>query len=93
MALRFEWDAAKARANLSKHEVSFAEAITAFGDPLARIFEDLDRSENERRELLIGHSDRQRLLVVCFAETSRGVRIISARTATRRERRDDEENA
>jgi len=58
MALQFEWDARKAKANKAKHDVSFEEAITEFADPLARIFEDAEHSKNERREIIIGHSER-----------------------------------
>lgn len=88
----FEWDAAKARENLKKHGVPFEEALTVFADPLARIFDDPDHSENERRELIVGHSAQQRLLVVSFTERQSRTRIISAREATPHERRDYEEN-
>ena len=64
----FEWDAAKARENLQKHGVAFEEALTVFADPLARIFDDPDHSESERRELIVGHSAQQGLLVVSFTE-------------------------
>jgi uncharacterized DUF497 family protein len=89
--VEFEWDELKAASNEEKHGVSFEEARTVFDDPLARIFED-DDAAGERREILIGHSDRHRLLLVCFIETVSSVRLISARAATRRERRDYEEN-
>lgn len=56
MSLKFEWDPKKAASNLSKHGVSFKEALTAFGDPLARIFGDEDYSIEEQREIIIGHS-------------------------------------
>ncbi len=56
--MEFEWDDAKAEANLRKHGVSFAEATTAFADPLAAIFPDPDHSEDEEREILVGLSDR-----------------------------------
>ncbi|HEX9186704.1 MAG TPA: BrnT family toxin [Vicinamibacteria bacterium] len=88
----FEWDPGKAAANSRKHGVSFEEAVTAFRDPLARIHADPDHSRVERREILIGHSDGQRLLVVAFATRRGRLRLISAREATRRERRDYEEN-
>ena len=88
----FEWDAAKGRENLNTHGVAFEEALTVFADPLARIFEDPDHSESERRELIIGHSVRQRLLIVSFTERQPRTRIISARQATADERRDYEEN-
>jgi len=51
----FEWDATKARENLEKHGVAFEEALTVFADPLARIFDDPDHSENEQGELIVGH--------------------------------------
>jgi uncharacterized DUF497 family protein len=64
----FEWDPRKAGSNLKKHGVSFAEALTVFSDPAARIFDDLDHSVDERREIIIGYSRRPRLLIVGFAE-------------------------
>lgn len=88
----FEWDATNARANLKKHGIAFEEALTVFADPLARIFDDPDHSASERRELIIGHSVRQRLLVVSFTERKLRTRIISVREATTHERRDYEEN-
>ena len=88
----FEWDRAKARENLKKHGVAFDEALTVFADPLARIFDDPDHSENEQRELIVGHSAQQRLLVVSFTDRQPRTRIISAREATVHERRDYEEN-
>jgi uncharacterized protein len=89
----FEWDATKARENLKRHAVAFEEALTVFADPLARIFDDPDHSENERRELIVGHSAQQRLLVVSFTERQPRTRIISAREATTHERQAYEENA
>ena len=88
----FEWDAKKAAENLKSHGVAFAEALTVFADPLANIFDDPDHSEGERRELIIGHSAGQRLPIVSFTERSRRTRIISARAATTRERKDYEQN-
>jgi len=94
MSLRFEWDREKAVSNLQKHGVSFDEASTVFRDPLARIFDDEDHSEYERREIVIGYSMSGRLLVVAFIERfGPTVRIISARSATKMERVDHEENA
>ena len=92
MALVFEWNPAKAKANLSKHGVSFEEAASVFADPMARIFPDQSHSANEHRELIVGHSRESTLLVVSFIERTASVRVISARRATRRERRDYEEN-
>jgi len=93
MQLRFEWDERKAVANLSKHKVGFEEAHTVFYDPLARIFDDEWHSTDEPREIIIGHSNSNRLLLVCFTERAPGsIRIISARHVTKRERRDYEES-
>ena len=92
MTPEFEWDARKAEANLKNHGVSFEEALTVFADPLGKIFDDPDHSTGERRELIIGHSAELRLVVVSFTERNTRTRIISAREATARERRDYEEN-
>jgi uncharacterized protein len=92
MSLRFEWDAKKAETNQTKHEVSFEEALTVFADPLARIFPDEEHSITELREIIIGHSDQNQLIVVNFTGVGDRVRIFSARKATRRERKDYEEN-
>ena len=92
MSLRFEWDPEKAAANLTKHGVSFEEGLTVFSDALARIFDDEDHSIEEAREIIIGHSMQQRLLLVCFTARGASIRIYSARRATRRERQDYEEN-
>lgn len=92
MALRFEWDLRKARANVRKHRVSFEEAATVFRDGLARIFDDVDHSIEESREIIIGHSAAGRLLLVAFTERADNtVRIISARVVSRPERSDYEE--
>jgi uncharacterized protein len=91
MPLKVEWDNKKAAANLAKHGVTFEEASTVLGDPLAVIFDDEKHSQDELREIIIGHSCRQRLLLVSFTEREGGmVRIISAPKATRRERSDYE---
>ncbi len=92
MSLKFEWDRRKAASNFSKHGVSFEEAITVFVGPLARIFDDEDHSVEEQREIIVGHSTKERLLVVCFTLQGESVRIFSARKATRREQKDYEEN-
>ena len=67
-ALTFEWDPAKAAANLRAHGVSFEEAATVFQDPLATVHSDPDHSESEPREILIGHSAQPRLLLVAFTD-------------------------
>ena len=87
----FEWDPAKAVANLAKHGVTFEEALSVFMDPGARIHGDPDHSEAEAREIIVGHSIHQRLLLVSFVERGEKVRLISARVATKTERRDYEE--
>ncbi len=90
---QFEWDERKAVTNVRKHGVGFEEAATVFADPHAVIFDDEAHSNAELRELIIGHSDRNRLLVVSFTERGEAVRIISARRATNKERRDYEKYA
>ena len=76
-----------------QHRVSFAEAVSVFSDPLARIFPDEEHSAEELREIIIGHSPAKRLLLVSFMESEMGrVRIISARRATREEQYDYEEH-
>jgi len=92
MSLTLEWDATKASANLQKHRVSFEDAIAVFADPVARVFSDELHSQDEIRELIIGHGRNGQLLVVSFTERQSAVRLISARPATRLERRDYEEN-
>jgi uncharacterized DUF497 family protein len=91
MRSRFTWDDAKAVANQQKHGLSFAAAQTLFDNPLAVLFNDDAHSEHESREIIIGHSVRNRLLLVCFTERPDSVRIISARRATTQERLDYEE--
>ena len=92
MVLGFEWDPEKAVTNLERHGISFEEARTVFRDPLGRIVDDPRHSVGERRFVLLGRSDQQRLLAVMFTERREVVRVISARLATRRERRDYEKN-
>ena len=89
----FRWDPDKAAFNVRKHGVGFREAASVLDDPPSTTFPDLDHSEQERRFVTIGVSAKQRLLVVSHTEEGRGItiRIISARTATRRERRFYEE--
>lgn len=94
MPFIFEWDRRKAVSNLTKHAVSFDEAITVFDDPLAVDFDDEEHSAAEHREIIIGHSDSNRLIVLSFTERAPDViRIISARLATNNERKKYEENA
>lgn len=82
----FEWDETKAAGNLRKHGVSFDEAVTVFGDAQALTFSDTDHSENEARSRTYGISVRSRVLVVIHTERRYGIRIISARRATRYEK-------
>jgi uncharacterized DUF497 family protein len=89
--MRFEWDAAKARANLRKHGVSFEEASTVFYDELAGTGADPDHSLGEARFVTFGMSAEKRLLVVAHADHGDTIRIISARRATPPERRIYEE--
>jgi uncharacterized protein len=91
--MSYEWDLTKAAANLKKHGVSFEEAKTVFNNPLAIIFEDDGHSSlAEYREIIIGHSQQNRLLLVSFTERPQSIRIISARLTTQREREDYENN-
>jgi uncharacterized DUF497 family protein len=87
----FEWDADKAASNARKHGVTFEEASTVFGDPLSLLMRDPDHSLVEERFLVLGMSNRRRLLVAAFAERSPRTRLISARLATRGERKRYEE--
>ena len=90
MGLEFRWDRRKAGENARKHRITFTEAMTVFQDPLAFIFDDEEHSEHEHRELIIGHSHRNRLLIVSFTERKGAIRIISARKANRQEREEYE---
>ncbi|SPE31591.1 conserved hypothetical protein [Candidatus Sulfopaludibacter sp. SbA6] len=89
--MEFEWDPGKAAENLRKHKVSFDEAVTVFGDFLGTTASDPDHSAGEHRYITVGLSDWGRLLMVAHAERRQRIRIISARTLTRSERRDYEE--
>ena len=89
--MEFEWDRRKAATNNRKHRVSFEEASTVFGDPRALTFPDPDHSDDERRYLTFGYSERNRLLVVIHTDRDNRTRIISARTAIAAERRIYEE--
>ena len=92
MALIFEWDPDKANLNVEKHGVTFDEACTAFEDGLSLTIADPLHSEDEDRYVLIGYSHRNRLLVIVHTDRGDRVRLISARVATRKERRHHEEN-
>ena len=86
----FEWDANKAESNLTKHNVSFEAAATVFGDPYSVTIPDPAHSDAELRFVSIGLSEAGRLLVA-YTERDQRIRIISARRATRGERRHHEE--
>ena len=89
--MNFEWDPSKARQNLRKHQVSFEEAATVFGDPLAITYPDPDHSTSEQRFITIGLSSANRALIVAHADRGEKIRIITARRTTQRERRHYEE--
>ena len=89
--MQFEWNPEKAETNLKKHKVDFVEAETVFGDPLAKIFNDEEHSFEEKREIIVGRSVENRLLIISFTERENDtVRIISARLTTAQERKDYE---
>ena len=89
--MKFEWDENKARLNFTKHAVGFEEATTVFADPLFLIFADDEHSSIELRYVIMACSSAGRLLVVAYTPRNEGVRIISAREATRGERKIYEE--
>ena len=87
MALIFRWDQQKAKANLTKHGISFEEASSAFGDSLSITIEDVDHSYGENRYILLGETLEHHLVIVAHTDNNGEIRIISARLATRQERR------
>jgi uncharacterized DUF497 family protein len=91
--LKFEWEPQKAKINLKKHGVSFAEASTAFEDVLSLTIDDPLHSSDEERLVLIGMSFKNRLTIVVHTERGDNIRIISARKATKKERKYYENNA
>ena len=86
MALFFEWNENKASTGFKKHGVSFEEATTVFGDTLSITINDPLHSIDEDRFIIVGHSYKNRLMVVVHTERGDKIRIISARLATRKER-------
>jgi len=90
--LIFEWDLQKAKSNLKKHGVSFEEASTAFQDTLSLTIDDPLHSMDGERVVLIGMSNKNRSLVVVHTERGDNIRIISARKATKEERKNYESN-
>lgn len=85
--MEFEWNPGKAELNYIKHGISFEEAATVFSDPLSVTFPDLDHSIGESRYIIIGISSFGQLLIVAHTDRGETIRIISARKATRPERR------
>jgi len=85
--MQFEWDPNKAAENLKNHGISFDEASSVFGDPLATTIDDPDHSTDEFRFLTMGYTKSQRLIVVSHTEREGSIRIISAREPTPRERK------
>ena len=90
MSFRFEWDEEKALENLRKHGISFSEASTVFADPLSRTIPDPLHSEAEERLIIVGESGLQHTLVVVHTYHGEIIRLISARNATARERKEYE---
>lgn len=90
MSVTFEWDATKALENIRKHGVTFEEASSAFFDPLSLTVSDSEHSDVEERFVLIGLSNTRKVLVVVHLDFGDKLRIISARVASRRERREYE---
>jgi len=90
--IEFQWDEAKAESNLRKHGVSFEEAASAFADPLSITIRDPLHSQGEDRFVLLGLSHTGRVLVVVHVERGASIRVISARAATRKERKTYEED-
>lgn len=88
--MNFEWDPEKAASNLDKHEVSFPEAASAFGDPFSLVIADPRHSQDESRWILLGLTSTGKLVVVAHAERGENIRLLSARVATRGKRQDDE---
>jgi uncharacterized DUF497 family protein len=87
MSLEFEWDKAKATRNIKKHGVSFEQAMTVFADPLSLTIHDPEHSDNQDRYIILGESNRRRLLVVVFTDRDARIRIITASRASRQERK------
>ena len=86
MRLLFEWDINKAKANIVKHDISFEEAATIFGDERSLTIDDVTHSMIEKRKVTMGKSAKNHLLVVIHTERGAHIRIISARKASKKER-------
>lgn len=87
----FEWDDAKAQANLKKHKIDFEEATSIFNDPFSITIHDPDHSLDEERFIELGMSSKSRILIVVYTEQGGTIRIISSRKANPTERRRYEE--
>ncbi len=86
MALFFEWDSVKAKTNKEKHKVTFEEAVTVFGDENSLTIDDIAHSVDEKREITIGQSIHDQILVVVHTVRGKNIRIISARKANKKEK-------
>jgi hypothetical protein len=89
--MEFEWDEDKAESNFLKHGIAFEEAVTVFADPYLLFTEDSKHSQQEEREWAIGEAENGSLIVVIFTMRDDKIRIISARKATKMERKRYEE--
>lgn len=89
----FKWDPQKSKINIEKHGINFDEASTVFKDTLSLTIEDPLHSYDEERLVIIGMSFKNRLLIVVHTEREKTIRIISARKATKKERKYYENNA
>ncbi len=89
--MEFDWDPEKERANIRKHSVSFSEAKEVFYDALSLTYPDPDHSTQENRDVIVGMSNKGRLLFVSHVDRGGSIRIISARETTRKERKQYEE--
>ena len=87
MGLLFEWDTNNAKTNFLKHNVSFEEAATVFGDNRSITIDDVAHSSHEKRKVTLGKSANNHLIVVAHTERGQQIRIISARRASRKERK------
>lgn len=90
MPLNFEWDEIKAKSNLAKHDISFEDSCSVFGDPMSVTIPDPAHSQAEARFIVLGSNHQGKLLVVVHTERGDNIRIISPRRASRRERKNYE---
>ena len=91
--MQFEWNPDKAIINIQKHNISFTEASTVFNDPLSLTYQDPDHSLSENRYITIGLSQTGKIIILAHTDRNNKIRIISARLATRQERRFYEEGS